>query len=98
MPCVKTSILLSIVRTHDFKRKVPSRLCIVWKAENDIQTLDWPAWSPDVNPIENVWSIIKRKLQGKRHFKAVVSPCLSCLAVTATICGKPYRKYARRCQ
>jgi len=40
-------------------------LCIVWKAENDIQTL---AQLLDANPIENVGSIIKRKFQGKRIF------------------------------
>jgi len=28
-----------------------SRLCIVWKAENDIQILNCPAQSPDTNPI-----------------------------------------------
>jgi len=41
-----------------------------------IQTLDWPAQSPDTNPIENVWSIIKKKLQGKRIFTLKqLSPC-----------------------
>lgn len=30
--------------------------------EKGIQTLDWPGNSPDVNPIENLWAIIKNKL------------------------------------
>lgn len=29
---------------------------------NDITTMDWPPYSPDLNPIENVWSVLKRKL------------------------------------
>lgn len=58
----------SWILQEDNDPKHRSRLCTVWKAENDIETLDWPAQSPDANPIENVWSIIKRKLQGKRVY------------------------------
>jgi transposase len=28
--------------------------------------LDWPSNSPDVNPIENIWSIIKRKVEKRK--------------------------------
>jgi transposase len=34
-------------------------------ARNRIPVLDWPPSSPDINPIENLWSIIKRKRQKK---------------------------------
>ena len=34
-----------------------------WKTENDISTLEWPPESPDLNIIENVWTVIKTKVQ-----------------------------------
>ena len=53
---------------EDNDPKQRSRLCTAWKTENGITTLDWPSQSPDANPIENVWSVLKRKLAGKRVF------------------------------
>ena len=33
--------------------------------ENNIQIIDWQPYSPDLNPIENIWAIMKRKIAWK---------------------------------
>ena len=33
--------------------------------ENNIKTIDWPPYSPDLNPIESIWDIMKSKIAGK---------------------------------
>ena len=32
-----------------------------------IQTLDWPARSPDLNPIEHVWDMLGRNVRQRDH-------------------------------
>ncbi len=45
----------------------------VLAAEEEGTVLDWPACSPDLSPIENVWRILKRKM---RHEDPVLLPHL----------------------
>ena len=33
--------------------------------DNDIARLEWPAYSPDMNPIKHVWDRLKRAVYGR---------------------------------
>ena len=45
------------------------KLASKWLQDNFIGTLSWPAKSPDLNPIENLWGILSRKVydNGKEY-------------------------------
>ncbi len=41
-----------------------------WLNGHGVGVLDWPANSPDLDSIENLWDIVKRKMKNKRQKNA----------------------------
>lgn len=69
LPFLQQNGLANFLWQHDNAPCHKARIVTEWLAEHQVQVLPWPAFSPDMNPIENIWAILKRKV----HHQATTS-------------------------
>ena len=75
-----------------------SKVVAKWLNDNKVKVSEWPSQSPDINPIENLWPELKKRVRARRPTN--LTQLFLCqeewAKIHPTYCGKLVEGYPKR--